>query len=114
MSQTRTKSQIIVKEGFHHFGKDYVRGEKFEITDVADWPEGCFENRLKHDFLGFTTTLVEALTAAAEKKASLEDMTKADLVTYAKDTLNAEVDANLSKPAMIEQIKKLEKAAAGS
>lgn len=116
MSQT-TKNVLVVKEGFdHQVGpvekrRTYVKGDELEVTDIIGWPEGCFEKRLTNGFLGFKTTLVEALTAEVKAARSVDDMTKAELVAYAKEELGADVDASLSKPAMLEEIRKLEKAA---
>lgn len=118
MSQT-TKNVLVVKEGFdHQVGpvdkrKTYRVGDELEITDIVGWPEGCFEKRLNNGFLGFKTTLVDALVQEASGGApkKLEDMTKEELANYAKDVLSADVDVKLSKPAMVEEIRKLEKAA---
>lgn len=119
MSQT-TKNVLVVKMGFDHqvgpleSRKTYKLGDELEVTDIINWPEGCFEKRLSNGFLGFKTTLVEALTAEvkASQPKDLDGMTKAELVAYAKETLGTDVDANLSKPVMLEEIRKLEKAAA--
>lgn len=119
MSQAR--SVIVVKEGFNHQvgpadkRREYKVGDEFEVTEVVGWPAGTFENRLKHGFIGFKTTLVDALTSqsGAEPSKSVKTMTKADLILYAKDTLGVELDANLSLAALRENVEKLERDAAG-
>jgi hypothetical protein len=87
----------IHADGFNVQGKQYQKGDAITPEDLEHWPEGSLETRLENKFVAYRPVKPEPDAPApvldpAVNALDLEKMTVEDLVTYAKEKFDMDLD----------------------